>query len=279
VVLDLPVQSATEEHHGWDDLVLRRDRLERLTAVAQHRRYRSRVFGSWGFAHKLALGRGLSALFLGPPGTGKPMAAGVIARDLGLDMYQIDLAAVVSKYIRETEKHLGELFDEAEAMNAVLFFDEADALFAKRTQVQDANDRYANLETSYLLQRIDAYEGVVILASNLAKNMDDAFVRRLAFVVEFPFPGAAERLTIWQRIFPPEVPLEPDVDLQHLARRLELAGGHIRNVALAAAFMAAEEGHGLGMRHILHAARRELQKMGKVVDHALFAWPPREQNG
>jgi SpoVK/Ycf46/Vps4 family AAA+-type ATPase len=259
------------QDHGWEDLILLPDRKALLREICLQVRHRARVLDAWGMGRKLALGKGLTALFSGPPGTGKTMAAGVIARELGLEMFAIDLSSVVSKYIGETEKHLAQLFAEAEAANAALFFDEADALFGKRTEVRDAHDRYANQEVSYLLQRIDAYEGVVILASNLTKNMDEAFLRRIQFSVEFPFPGHPERLAIWQGIFPSALPLAPEVDLEFLARKLELAGGHIRNVALAAAFLAAEEDSTVGMRHFLHAARRELQKIGKVVDDTHFS--------
>jgi SpoVK/Ycf46/Vps4 family AAA+-type ATPase len=219
--------------------------------------------------------KGISALFSGPPGTGKTMAAGVIARELGLEIFQIDLSAIVSKYIGETEKQLSRGFAAAEASNAVLFFDEGDSLFGKRTEVKDSHDRYANQEVSYLLQRIETYEGVIILTSNLTKNMDEAFVRRLGFVVEFPFPGVSERLRIWKGMFPAEMPIDAEIDFALLAQRIELSGGHIRNIALSAAFLAAEEGDVLGMRHIMRAARREYQKMGKVVDEARFVFGER----
>lgn len=256
--------------HRWDDVVLREDRRELLRAICRFMQQRNQVFVAWGFDDKLSLGKGLSALFSGPPGTGKTMAAAVIASELELDLYQIDLSQVVSKYIGETEKHLGELFDEAEATSAILFFDEADALFGKRTEVRDAHDRYANVETSYLLQRIDAHEGVVILATNLLKNMDEAFMRRLSFIVDFPFPSPKERAAIWKRAFPAETPLDPDVDFERLGARLELAGGSIRNVALAAAMLAAEQAAAVGMWHLFRAARLEFQKMGKVVKDETF---------
>lgn len=257
-------------HQGWDDLVLSPDRKEQLRELCLHLKHRSRVHGTFGFEHTLSLGKGLSALFAGPPGTGKTMAAGVIARELGLDLYQIDLSRVVSKYIGETEKHLAQIFADAEAANAALFFDEADAIFGRRTEVRDSHDRYANLDTSYLLQQIDVYEGVVILASNFTRNIDEAFQRRMSFSIEFPFPGPAERLRIWQRIWPTQAPRDADLDLELLARKLEVSGGHIRNIAVAAAFLAAEEDTPIAMRHLIHAARRELQKMGKVVDES--AW-------
>lgn len=229
--------------------------------------------GEWGFERSSISGKGPSALFAGPPGTGKSMAAGVIARTLGLDLYQVDLSLVVSKYIGDTEKQLGRLFDEAQGTSAVLFFDEADALFGKRTEVKDAHDRNANLETSYLLQRIDAYDGVVILASNFTKNIDDAFVRRLRFIVDFPMPAEDERLAIWQRVLPAEAPRGADLDLHLLARRFEIAGAIIRNIALRAAFLAAAEGAPVLLRHALCAAQREYQKMGKVADPSLFTFP------
>jgi len=267
-----------ETTQTWSDLVLPRDREVLLREICAHVRHRSRVCGTWGFERKLSLGKGLGVLFSGPPGTGKTMAAGVLAAELGLELYHIDLSSVVSKYIGETEKHLARLFDEAEAMGAILFFDEADAVFGKRTEVKDAHDRYANVETSYLLQRIDAYEGMVILASNLTKNMDEAFVRRLRFIVDLPFPREAERRRIWERVLPPETPLAADVDLAWLARKLEVAGGYLRNIALSAAFLAADEGAAeVSMRHLLSAGRREYAKMGKVMDDGYFACgPPNE---
>jgi hypothetical protein len=259
-------------HQGWDSLVLPPDRKAALREFCLQLKHRTQVLGSWGFERKLGSGRPLAALFAGPPGTGKTLAAAVIAAELNVDLYHIDLSQVVSKYIGETEKHLAELFADAEAANAALFFDEADALFGKRTEVRDSHDRYANLETSYLLQRIDSYEGVVILASNFIKNIDEAFVRRLGFMIEFPMPGLPERLRIWREIWPPEVPLGPDLDFAFLAERIELSGGYIRNIALAAAFLAAEEGTPVGMSHLLHAARREYQKLGKVVDASRLAY-------
>ncbi|WP_437275941.1 AAA family ATPase [Sorangium sp. So ce375] len=259
--------------HGWDDLVLPADKKALLRELCAQLRHRGRVLDEWGYERKLGLGKGLSALLSGPPGTGKTMAASVIAGELGVTLLHIDLSTVVSKYIGETEKHLAELFDSAEAANAALFFDEADALFGKRTEVRDAHDRYANLETSYLLQRVESYEGVVLLATNFMKNIDEAFVRRFAFVIELPFPNAADRLRIWRGIWTPETPLDADVDLAFLADRIELSGGYIRNIALAAAFIAAEEGKPVAMRHLLHATRREFQKMGKVVDAGFFDFP------
>ncbi|HKE97527.1 MAG TPA: ATP-binding protein [Actinomycetes bacterium] len=251
--------------YGWDDLVLPPDRMEQLGEIHDQVRYRAVVYGTWGFDRKLALGKGLNVLFAGPPGTGKTMAADVLAGALGLDLYKIDLSSVVSKYIGETEKNLARIFAEAATSNAILFFDEADALFGKRTQVRDAHDRYANVEISYLLQRMEEYEGVVVLATNLRKNMDDAFVRRLHATVEFPVPGVADRRRIWERIWPAETPRAPDLDLGLLARQVEVAGGNIRNIAVAGAFLAAADGGVVTMAHLLRATQREYQKMGKVL--------------
>jgi len=251
---------------GWSDLVLPEERMQQLRELVNGMKFRHVVHERWGFGERLSLGKGLAVLFAGPSGTGKTMAAEVIAGELGLDLFKIDLSAVVSKYIGETEKNLARIFAEAETCNAILFFDEADALFGKRSEVRDAHDRYANIETAYLLQRLEAYEGLVILATNLKKNMDEAFVRRLALAVEFPLPGEADRRRIWHRIFPRATPLQPGLDLDGLGRRFEFSGGNIRNVALAAAFLAAADGGVVGMPHILRASQREFQKMGRVGD-------------
>lgn len=257
----------------WDDLVLPPDCDARLREICAHVRHRGRVMDGWGFERKLSLGKGVTALLAGPPGTGKTMAAGVVARELGLAMYQVDLSLVLSKYIGETEQHLGRLFDEAEASNALLFFDEADTLFGKRTEVRDAHDRNANLESSYMLQRLESYEGVAILASNFTKNMDEAFMRRFRFIVELPFPDEDQRLRIWQGLFPKEAPLDADLDYELLARRIDLTGGHLRNIALCAAFFAADEGAPVAMRHVLRAARGEYRKLGKVLDSRHLSAP------
>ncbi|HET7461540.1 MAG TPA: AAA family ATPase [Longimicrobium sp.] len=257
--------------HGWEHLVLPDEALLQLREMCDQVRHRHLVYDRWGFGRTLA--RGISALFSGPPGTGKTMAAEVIAGELGLDLYKIDLARVVSKWIGETEKNLGKIFDEAEESDAILFFDEADALFGKRTEVTDSRDRYANLETSYLLQRMEEYGGVVILASNLRDNMDDAFVRRLRFLVDFPFPEAPSRLRIWQTHVPAQAPLGDDVDWQLLAERVPVAGGNIKNIVLAAAFFAAANGGVLGMDHLLRGTRREYEKIGKLFDGAMLTRP------
>jgi len=251
--------------HKWGDIILPDDRLMQLREICNSMKYRSLVFERWGFDRKLSLGKGLNVLFAGPSGTGKTMAAEIMAGELGLDLYKIDLSTIVSKYIGETEKNLSRIFAEAETSNAILFFDEADALFGKRSEVRDAHDRYANIEINYLLQKMEEHEGVVILATNFRKNMDDAFVRRLHFTVEFPFPGEADRKRIWEKIWPQETPQGCDLDFEFMARRFEMPGGNIRNVAMAAAFLAASDGGVVNMAHLLHGTRREYQKMGKVV--------------
>lgn len=252
-------------HYTWSDIVLPAERTAQLQEIVLQVRHRAKVYDEWGFEHKLAMGKGLNALFVGPSGTGKTMAADIMAGELGLDLYKIDLSNVVSKYIGETEKNLARIFHEAETSNAILFFDEADALFGKRSEVRDSHDRYANIEISYLLQRMEEYDGVVILATNLHKNMDDAFVRRMHFTIEFPFPDVHSRRRIWAKIWPAETPCAPDLDLNGVAQRFEITGGNVRNIALAAAFLAADEDQPVNMRHLARAIRREYQKMGKVI--------------
>jgi SpoVK/Ycf46/Vps4 family AAA+-type ATPase len=257
--------------YRWDDIVLPADRVAQLREICNQLKYRDLVYGSWGFGRKLALGKGLAVLFAGPSGTGKTMAADIIAGELGLDLYKIDLARVVSKYIGETEKNLSSIFSEAETSNAILFFDEADALFGKRSEVRDSHDRYANIEIAYLLQRVEEYEGVVILATNFRKNMDEAFVRRLHAAIDFPFPDVEDRHRIWSGIWPADLPRDEKLDLDLLARQLEVTGGNIRNIALAAAFLAADDGAVVRMQHVALATRREYQKMGKLVAHDTLA--------
>ncbi len=252
--------------YTWEDLVLPADQVAILRELVDTVRGRPTVLMSWGVGKKLASSSGVTALFAGPPGTGKTMAAEVIAQTLGLELYKIDLSTVVSKYIGETEKNLERIFHEAATSNSILFFDEADAIFGKRSEVRDAHDRYANIEVSYLLQRMEAYDGVTILATNLRANLDDAFARRLQFAVDFPFPGQVERLHIWQTLFPPEVPRDASLDFGLLARRFELAGGNIRNIIMGAAYLAAADGGRVTMAHLMHSTRRELQKMGRLVD-------------
>ena len=250
--------------HRWADLALPADAQAQLHELCDQVVHRTTVFDAWGFDARLSSGKGVSALFCGPPGTGKTMAAEVIAAELGLDIYKIDLSHIVDKYIGETEKNLDAVFTAAEDANAILFFDEADALFGKRSEVKDAHDRHANVEVAYLLQKMDEYEGVALLATNLRHHLDDAFVRRMQAIVEFPFPDEAQRLRIWRLSFPAGAPLEADVDLSALARDVPLAGGHIKNIALAAAFLAASDGRPIGRSHVLHAVRREYQKLGRT---------------
>lgn len=256
--------------YKWDDIILPPRFKQQLHEVCASVKYRHIVFSIWNFERKLALGKGVNVLFSGPSGTGKTMAASIVAKDLGRDLYKIDLSNVVSKYIGETEKNLNRIFHEAETSNAILFFDEADALFGKRSEVKDAHDRYANIEVAYLLQKMEEYTGIVILATNLSKNLDDAFARRMQHTIEFPFPDAPSRERIWSGMFPDIAPLSDDVDFGFLARQFELAGGNIRNIALAGALMAAEGGDAITMEHLIVATARELQKMGKMPSQTNF---------
>jgi len=251
---------------GWDDLVLPEPQLRVLRRMAMHLRNRHTVYRMWGFAGRSARGLGLSALFAGASGTGKTLAAEVLARELRLDLFRIDLSSVVSKYIGETEKNLGRLFDAAEDGGAILFFDEADALFGRRTEVKDSHDRYANIEVSYLLQRMESYRGLAILTSNMKAALDTAFLRRIRFIVEFPFPDAKHRMEIWRRAFPHATPTD-GLDLSRLAR-LNIAGGNISNIALGAAFLAAEAGESITMKHLLEATRDEYAKLEKPLTDA-----------
>lgn len=258
---------------SWEELVLAPRKKRLLRELESQVRHQDQVLGAWGFKEKLPNGHGITALFAGPPGTGKTLAASILARELGLDIYRIDLSSVVSKYIGETEKHLARAFAEAEGSSAILFFDEADALFGKRSEVKDAHDRFANIETSYLLQRIEAFEGLVILATNLRRNLDPAYVRRLRFIIDFDPPGLEERREIWTRIWPAGAPIAADVDPDLLARRFEITGGHIRNIALAAAFAAAAGDQRITLARVLEASRAELEKVGKVLDDRDFQIP------
>jgi len=250
--------------YTWDDIVLSKDTLRHLREICQHVRHRRRVFTDWNFDKRISMGKGTSALFSGPSGTGKTMAAEIIANDLGLDLYKIDLSTVVSKYIGETEKNLSRIFQEAESSNAILFFDEADAIFGKRSEVKDAHDRYANIEINYLLQKMEEYEGIVIMATNFQKNIDEAFTRRLRFIVEIPLPDRNYRARIWRNIFPAETPCAEDIAFDFLAGKFEISGGNIKNIALNAAFQAAENSGVVNMKHVIRATRREFQKMGRM---------------
>jgi SpoVK/Ycf46/Vps4 family AAA+-type ATPase len=239
-----------------------------LREIGAHVRGRTRVYERWGFAARCSRGLGIAVLFAGASGTGKTMAAEVLAAELRLDLYRIDLSAVVSKYIGETEKNLRRVFDAAEEGGSILLFDEADALFGKRSEVKDSHDRYANVEVSYLLQRMEAYRGLAILTTNRKSALDPAFMRRLRFVVQFPFPDTAQREEIWRRAFPAATPLA-GLDHERLAQ-LDLAGGNIRNIALNAAFLAADEGAEVGMAHVLRAARSEYAKLERPLVDAVL---------
>lgn len=252
----------------WDDIVLPAEELGLLQQIADQVQQRSKVYEEWGFHRRMNRGMGISALFAGESGTGKTMAAEVIANALRLNLYRIDLSAVVSKYIGETEKNLRRLFDAAEEGGAILFFDEADALFGKRSEVKDSHDRYANIEINYLLQRIEAYRGLAVLATNMKSALDVAFMRRLRFVVNFPFPSAKERRVIWQKAFPPETPTE-GLDFNRLSQ-FNLTGGSIHNIVLNAAFMAAKAGTAVTMSSVLAAARSEYKKLERPINEADF---------
>jgi hypothetical protein len=254
----------------WDDLVLPVGTAHQLREIVAAVEHREMVLESWGFGRLLSNGRGLNVLFSGPSGTGKTMAAEVLAGELGLDLYAIDLAMVLSKWIGETEQHLRTIFQEAQSSNAILFFDEADALFSKRSDVKDAHDRYANVEVAYLLQLMEGYEGMAVLATNLSKNLDDAFSRRMRYVVEFPFPDETLRRALWQKAFPADTPVEGDLDVTVLAHRFELAGGHIRSAALSAAVLAAADGGCVAMKHAVLAVAREYQKLGRLPSRSEF---------
>ena len=250
----------------WDDLVLPAGSRQTLEEIAAHVRQRGQVYDAWGFGARGPRGLGISALFAGPSGTGKTLAAEVLANALRLDLYRIDLSQVVSKYIGETERNLARVFDAAEQGAAVLLFDEADALFGKRGEVKDSHDRYANIEVSYLLQRMELYRGLAILTTNLKDSLDPAFLRRLRFVVPFPFPDAGQRAAIWRCSFPPQTPTAA-LSMERLAR-LAVTGGNIRNIALNAAFLAADTGEPVRMAHILRAARSEYAKLDKTLTEA-----------
>jgi SpoVK/Ycf46/Vps4 family AAA+-type ATPase len=254
----------------WEDIILPIDQMEQLHEICSYVRYYPVVYETWGYGRKWSLGKGLKVLFEGPSGTGKTMAAEVISNELKIDLYKVDLSTIVSKYIGETEKNLDRIFGEGQSSNAILFFDEADALFGKRSEVRDAHDRYANIETAYLLQKMDEYEGIVILATNLHKNMDQAFARRMHHTLEFPLPNEVDRYRIWQRAFPVEAPCQ-HVNLKFLARQFKISGGNIKNIALNSAFLAADKGGEIDMPTVIKATRREYQKIGKLCTESEFA--------
>jgi hypothetical protein len=255
---------------SWSDLVLPPAAFEGLQDLALRVRHRDLVLTDWGMRPGGGRGRGVTALFAGDSGTGKTMSAEVIAGHLGLDLYVIDLATVVDKYVGETEKNLERVFSEADGVNGVLLFDEADAIFGKRSEVRDAHDRYANIEVAYLLQRMETFDGLAILTTNLRANLDDAFTRRLDAIVDFPMPDEDQRRLLWERCLGGTVPLAPDVDLDFCARQFELAGGHIRSITVTAAYLAAGRGGRVGMADLMAATQREYRKLGRLLVRAEF---------
>ncbi len=259
-----PAVRRVETRFGWDDLVVPNVVMQSLQTIAAHVAQAGRVFEEWGFEERMPYGNGLSALFSGPSGTGKTLAARVIAAELGVELLQVDLSKTVSKYIGETEKNLDAAFQAAENVGAMLLFDEADALFGKRTEVKDSHDRHANVEVSYLLQRIESFPGLAVLTTNLKQNIDHAFLRRLRFSVDFPVPNASERESIWRRSFPTAAPLSDELDLAYLARHLKLTGGSIQQISLHAAFAASAAETNIEMSHIVTATRQELVKVGML---------------
>ncbi len=250
----------------WDDLVLPDEQMRLMRSITDQMRERYKVYNEWGFGARMNRGLGIAALFAGESGTGKTMAAEVIANDLRLNLYRIDLSSVVSKYIGETEKNLRKMFDAAEQGGAILFFDEADALFGKRSEVKDSHDRYANIEVNYLLQRMESFSGLAILATNVKSALDSAFMRRLRFIVNFPFPASADRKRIWQNAIPPQTPQE-ELDFDRLAR-LNVTGANIQSIALNAAFQAAGAGQSVTMPGLLTAAYIEMRKLDRPLTGA-----------
>ena len=256
--------------YNWGDIALSADTHAQLQEICRWVAHRSQVYEAWGYGAKLALGRGVTVLFSGASGTGKTMSAEVIAADLQLDLFRVDLSRIVSKYIGETEKNLSRIFAHSSNGNCVLFFDEADALFGKRTEVKDAHDRYANIEINYLLAEMDRYEGVIIVSTNMKGNFDQAFIRRFSHVVEYPIPNERLREVIWRKSVPSETPLGSEVNFSFLAERFDLSGGNIRNIALNSAFLAAADGRGITMDHVILATKREYQKIGRVCSKSDF---------
>jgi hypothetical protein len=259
-----------EPQVAWEDLVLPAAVLAQLGELTARARHREQVLDTWGMGTKSSKGRGITALFAGDSGTGKTMSAEVVAGELGLDLYVIDLSSVVDKYIGETEKNLDRIFSEADRVNGVLLFDEADAIFGKRSEVKDSHDRYANVEVAYLLQRMELFDGLAILTTNLRSNVDEAFTRRLDAVVDFPMPEEEDRRRLWDRNLGPALPQSEDIDPDFLAQAFKLSGGNIRNIAVAAAYLAATEGRAVGMRDLIRATEREYRKMGRLCLQAEF---------
>lgn len=254
--------------YTWDDLVLEDGPKELLRQACSQVAYRGKVYEQWGFQDKIAYGRGVSLLFAGPPGTGKTMAAQVLAKELNLELYKVDLSGVLSKYIGETQKNLREIFDEVKKSRSILFFDEADVLFGKRVDVSDARDISANAQTAYLLQKMEEYDGITILATNLMQNFDDAYKRRMKYIIRFTFPQREQRKLLWEKVFPRQMPLQKDIDIAYLAENFELSGASIKNIALNAAFIAASRKENTGMEHIMTALQQEYEKSGKILGKA-----------
>ncbi len=255
---------------SWDELILPENEIKQLHEIINYFNHKHIVYEQWGYGKKSPLGKGLNILFFGQSGTGKTMAAGVIAKELQLDLYKIDLSTIVSKYIGETEKNLNKIFTEAQTSNAILFFDEADALFGARSDVKDAHDRYANIEVGYLLQKMEEYTGIAILATNMKDNMDDAFIRRMHSIVEFYYPDEKHRYKIWKKAFTSKTPMKNDVDLAFMAKQFHLSGGNIRNIALFAGFYAASNGGQVTMEHLIYSTKREFEKMGRSATRQEF---------
>lgn len=260
--------SRVDAVYTWDDLVLEAGSKELLRQACGQVSCRGLVYEQWGFQKKIAYGRGVSLLFAGPPGTGKTMAAQVLARELNLELYKVDLSGVLSKYIGETQKNLREIFDEVKKSRSILFFDEADVLFGKRVDVSDARDISANAQTAYLLQKMEEYDGITILATNLLQNFDDAYKRRIKFIIRFTFPRKEQRMQLWQKVFPGQMPLREDIDMEYLADNFELSGAAIKNIAVNAAFIAALRHEVTGMEHIMTALQQEYEKSGKILGKA-----------
>jgi hypothetical protein len=255
---------------SWADIVLPEDIIDSLLELTARVRHRRKVFENWGFDGSITTARGITALFAGSPGTGKTMVAGVIARDLGLDLYRVDVSKIASRWLGETEKNLASLFDAAEDGQVMLLFDEADSLFGKRTEVKTSADRYANMEVNYLLQRLDSFEGIAILTTNFGKAIDPAFKRRLTYRMTFPFPDEEMREQLWKSLIPPQVPVDGTIDFRALAQRFRLSGGYIRNAALRAAFLAADEGVALTHEHLERAIRMEFREIGKLAESGVL---------
>jgi hypothetical protein len=259
-----------EPRVGWEHLVLPEATLAQLGELTSRARHRDRVLDAWGMGATSSKGRGITGLFAGESGTGKTMSAEVVARDLGLDLYVIDLSTVVDKYIGETEKNLDRIFSEADRVNGVLLFDEADAIFGKRSEVKDSHDRYANVEVAYLLQRMELFDGLAILTTNLRANVDEAFTRRLDAIIDFPVPEEEDRYRLWDRNLRPELPHTDDIDLDFLARSFKLSGGNIRNIVVAAAYLAAAEDRPVAMADLIRGTEREYRKLGRLCLKAEF---------